>query len=143
MASMSENDTERFEADAKKYAQILAKVWSDEEFAKSFKAEPRKVLKEHGIEIPEERKIVVVEDNNDVLHLVIPPKPEGLEKLSEDDLEGAAGGRCGCGGCARCGGCAHCGGCGGCFHPVARGAIGGAIVGGAIASSMDDDDDDW
>ena len=38
---MSENDTERFEADAKKYAQILAKVWSDEEFAKSFKAEPQ------------------------------------------------------------------------------------------------------
>jgi nitrile hydratase alpha subunit len=135
---MSDKDTERFEAEAQKYAQVLAKIWSDDEFAASFKADPRKVMKENGIDIPEERKIVVVEDTPDVLHLVIPPKPEGLEKLSEDDLEDAAGGRCGC---ARCAGCAA--RCAGCFHPVARGAVGGAIVGGAIASAADDDDDDW
>lgn len=139
---MSEPEVDRFEEEAKKYAKILAKVWSDDAYLATFKADPRKVLQEHGIEVPADRQIVVVEDTEATLHLVVPPKPAGLEQLSEDDLESAAGGRCGCGGCAGCRGCAGCAGCA--FHPVARGAVGGAIVGGAIAgAAAADDDDDW
>lgn len=129
----------KFEENAKKYAKILAKCWSDPEFMANFKANPRDVLTAHGFKVPASKSnITVVEDSDETLHLVIPPKPVGLEKLSEDDLESAAGGYCGC---ARCGGCARCAGCAGCYHPVARGVAAGAVAGSIIANA--DDDDDW
>ena len=75
----------------KLYQQIIAKCWADEAFKQQLIADPAGTLKQEGIEIPEDMTIQVVENTGNVFHLVIPPPPE---ELSDDDLDGVAGGRC-------------------------------------------------
>lgn len=48
--------------------------------------EPRSVLKEFGLEIPEETEVRVWDSNADLRYLVLPERPEGTENLSEEDL---------------------------------------------------------
>jgi hypothetical protein len=48
--------------------------------------EPRKVLHEFGVEIPETTEIRVHDSNADLRYVVIPERPAGSEGLSEDQL---------------------------------------------------------
>lgn len=48
--------------------------------------EPRKVLREFGLEIPETTEIRVHDSNADLRYVVIPMRPHGSEGLSEDQL---------------------------------------------------------
>lgn len=68
----------------KKGAKIIAKAMSDEAFRNELKANPRKVLAEEGIEVPESKEIKVVENTHDEAYLVIPYAEEGL---SMEELE--------------------------------------------------------
>lgn len=68
----------------KKGAKIIAKAMSDEAFKNELKANPRKVLAEEGIEVPESKEIKVVENTRDEAYLVIPYAEEGL---SMEELE--------------------------------------------------------
>lgn len=89
---------------------VIAKAWADAEFKSALLADPRAALKAQGIEVPEGVKVNVVEDTDNVIHLVL-PKPPDMPLLEEslDPLEVLDR----CGGC-RCGGCGGCGGCSGC-----------------------------
>ena len=69
--------------------QIIAKAWSDPDFKQALIENPKATLAEQGIELPEDKTIKVHEDNADVLHLVIPTRPE---ELSDNQLENASGG---------------------------------------------------
>lgn len=48
--------------------------------------EPRKVLKEFGLEIPDDVEIRVWDSNADLRYLVLPERPSGTESLSEAAL---------------------------------------------------------
>jgi nitrile hydratase len=48
--------------------------------------EPREVLKEFGIEVPEEREVRVWDSTAEVRYLVIPERPAGTEGWSEEQL---------------------------------------------------------
>jgi len=96
---------------ARLWSQIIAHAWSDEDFKQRLLDEPRSVLAEHGIEVPDGVDIRVVEDAAEVRHFVLPPPPD--DELSDEQLGGdivawCYSGRCGhCGcGCGRCG--CHC-----------------------------------
>ena len=49
-------------------------------------SEPRSVLKEFGVELADEIEIRVWDSTAEVRYLVIPQRPEGTEKLSEEEL---------------------------------------------------------
>jgi len=49
-------------------------------------AEPREVLREFGLELPENKRIAVHDSSADLRYLVLPQRPEGTEGVSEDEL---------------------------------------------------------
>ena len=49
-------------------------------------AEPRAVLREFGVELSPDTKIRVWDSTSEVRYLVVPERPEGTERMSEDDL---------------------------------------------------------
>jgi nitrile hydratase len=48
--------------------------------------EPREVLREFGVELPEGKRIAVHDSSADLRYLVLPQRPEGTEGMSEDEL---------------------------------------------------------
>jgi nitrile hydratase len=48
--------------------------------------EPRKVLREFGLVVPEETEVMVHDSNADLRYVVLPMRPSGSEGLSEDEL---------------------------------------------------------
>jgi nitrile hydratase alpha subunit len=48
--------------------------------------EPRKVLDEFGLEVPDETEVRVHDSNADLRYIVLPMRPEGSEGLSEQQL---------------------------------------------------------
>jgi len=72
----------------KNMAKVVAKAWSSESFKKRLFAEPKTVLEENGVEVPDGLEIKVVEQTKDLVYVVIPFKPEDAEGGSwqcEDD----------------------------------------------------------
>jgi nitrile hydratase len=49
-------------------------------------AEPHEVLREFGLELPENKRIAVHDSSADLRYLVLPQRPEGTEGMSEDEL---------------------------------------------------------
>lgn len=90
------------EAQRKKYAEVVAKAWSDEGFKQKLIANPKETLKEMGVEIPSNVPIKVCDGSDGTFYLVIPPKPKG--KLDEEQLKNMQGGKSS-GGCLDCFGC--------------------------------------
>jgi nitrile hydratase len=48
--------------------------------------EPREVLREFGLEVPENRRIAVHDSSADLRYLVLPQRPVGTDGMSEDEL---------------------------------------------------------
>ena len=67
--------TEDIKARSKKMAQVIAKAWADEDFKGRLLGDPRKVLAENGIALPEGIDVKAVENTDKVFYLVIPAKP--------------------------------------------------------------------
>jgi putative thiazole/oxazole-modified microcin (TOMM)-like peptide len=65
--------------DRRKFAKIVANVWTDESFAQRYANSPHEVLAEHGIDYP-----------TSVQAPLVPPKPEG--DLNLEALEAVAAG---------------------------------------------------
>jgi hypothetical protein len=60
----------------KKYAKLIAKVWSDEAFKERLLMDPRATLDAEGIQVPEGVEVKVVEQTDKIFYLVIPEKPQ-------------------------------------------------------------------
>jgi hypothetical protein len=58
---------------SKSWPKIVAKAWIDEAYKKKLLENPKKILKEEGIEIPTDLNIRVIEDTPNTQTLVIPP----------------------------------------------------------------------
>jgi hypothetical protein len=91
------------------WSQIVAKAWCDEGVMKRLRSNPRDVLSEHGLEVPEDMEVriaegteVKVEEDERVRHFILPVSPP--DDLTDEDLIGHTVSWCGwCGGCAcRC-----------------------------------------
>ncbi len=98
------------------WGQVVARAWSDEDFKQRLLLNPRSVLAEHGLEMPQDMEVQVMEDGPQVRHFILPPSP--ASELADEDLVGSEAKSVfcfGCGGCEGCGGCGRCGcGCEGC-----------------------------
>jgi hypothetical protein len=75
----------------KSYEQIFEQVRTDETFKQRFLKEPKSVLTEMGIEIPDSVEIEIHQDTPTLKHLVIPADTSSNE-LSESELQMVAGG---------------------------------------------------
>ncbi len=65
-------------------AQIVARAWQDEDFKARLMKDPAGVFAEHNIAVPEGKAIRILEDTDDVHHVVLPSKPTDMP--SHDDL---------------------------------------------------------
>lgn len=107
--------TEQQRFQEKQWSQIVARAWADETFKARLLAEPKIVLREHGLEVAPELDVKVVEDAEQVRHFVLPASPAG--ELADEELSPTAGTYSYSGFCRGCGRCGACGRCGcGCFE---------------------------
>ena len=77
-------------------ASLFAACWKDEALKARFMSDPKAVMKEHGLDVPANIDVKVVENADDCVHITMPAPPAGHTDLSDDELSNAAGG----GGCA-------------------------------------------
>jgi len=77
-------------AHSKQLGAIVAKAWKDPAFASRLKSDPKAVLQEHGINLPKNTKVTVLENTDKVIHLAVPPRPSG--QLDDEHLKQVAGG---------------------------------------------------
>ena len=73
-------------------AQLFAACWKDEALKARFMADPKAVLKEHGMDVPDGIDVKVVENADDCVHITLPAPPSGHGDLSDKELGNAAGG---------------------------------------------------
>ena len=73
-------------------AQLFAACWKDEALKARFMSDPKSVLKDYGLEVPDGMDVKVVENADDCVHITLPAAPAGSGDLSDDELSNAAGG---------------------------------------------------
>jgi hypothetical protein len=95
------------------WSQVVARAWCDEAFMKRLLSDPRNILAEHGMEVPEGVEVKVeeddevrVEDAGQVRRFTFTLSPP--DELTDEDLLGGAVAWW-CGGCGACGACGRCG----------------------------------
>ena len=69
----------------KKWEKVIAKAMGDQVFKMRLTKNPREALKEHGIELPANVNLKVLEETADTKYLILPR--EGAGKLSEEELK--------------------------------------------------------
>ena len=69
-------------------AQLFAACWKDEALKARFMADPRAVLAEYDMAVPDGIDVKVVENADDCVHITMPAPPD----MSDDELSNAAGG---------------------------------------------------
>ena len=75
-----------------KLAELFAACWKDEALKARFMADPKAVLAEYGMAVPEGMNVKVVENSDSHVHITLPAPPDGHMSLSDDELSAAAGG---------------------------------------------------
>ncbi len=73
-------------------ADLFAACWKDEALKQRFMANPKAVLAEYGMDVPDGMEVNVVENTGSTVHMTLPMKPSG--DLSDEELTSAAGGQC-------------------------------------------------
>ncbi|MEE2907121.1 MAG: NHLP leader peptide family RiPP precursor [Planctomycetota bacterium] len=75
-----------------KLAELFAACWKDEALKARFMTDPKAVLAEHGIDVPDGIDVNVVENSDNTAHIIMPAAPPGAAGLSDEELSNAAGG---------------------------------------------------
>ena len=73
-------------------ARLFAACWKDEALKARFMSDPKAVLAEYDMPVPENMDVKVVENADDCVHITLPAPPAGDMDLSDDELSNAAGG---------------------------------------------------
>ena len=73
-------------------AALFAACWKDEALKQRFMADPKAVLAEYGMDVPDGMDVNVVENTENTVHITMPAPPSGSMDLSDDELSNAAGG---------------------------------------------------
>jgi hypothetical protein len=75
-----------------KLAELFAACWKDDAVKQRFMADPKAVLAEYGMDVPDGMNVNVVENADNTVHITMPAPPSGHQDLSDDELQAAAGG---------------------------------------------------
>ena len=75
-------------------AALFAACWKDEALKARFMADPKAVLAEYGMAVPDGIDVNVVENTDNTVHITMPKAPSGAAELSNEELAGVAGGDC-------------------------------------------------
>ena len=78
-------------------AALFAACWKDEALKARFMSDPKAVLAEHGMDVPANMNVNVVESSDNTVHITMPKAPAGAADLSDAELADAAGGAPSCG----------------------------------------------
>ena len=78
-------------------ATLFAACWKDEALKARFMSDPKAVLAEFDIAVPDGIDVNVVENSDNCVHITLPPAPVDHADLSDEELENAAGGVASCG----------------------------------------------
>ena len=74
------------------FAELFAACWKDEALKARFMTDPKAVLAEHGIDVPANINVNVVENSDNTVHITMPQAPAGAGELSDEELANVAGG---------------------------------------------------
>ena len=75
-------------------AELFAACWKDEALKARFMNDPKAVLAEYGMNVPDGMDVKVVENSDNTVHITMPMAPGGHHELSDEELSAAAGGNC-------------------------------------------------
>ena len=73
-------------------ASLFAACWKDEALKARFMADPKAVLAEYDMDVPDGMDVKVVENADNCVHITMPAPPSGSVELSDEELSDAAGG---------------------------------------------------
>ena len=73
-------------------AELFAACWKDEALKQRFMDDPKTVLAEYGMDVPDGMTVNVVENADNTVHITMPAPPSGHQDLSDEELSNAAGG---------------------------------------------------
>ena len=73
-------------------AQLFAACWKDEALKARFMSDPKAVLAEYDMPVPDGMNVKVVENSDSHVHITLPMPPADNNDLSDDELSNAAGG---------------------------------------------------
>jgi hypothetical protein len=76
-----------------KLAELFAACWKDEALKARFMTDPKAVMAEHGIDVPDGIDVNVVENTDNTVHITMPMAPTGAGDLSDEELGNVAGGQ--------------------------------------------------
>ena len=76
----------------KAMAELFAACWKDEALKQRFMADPKAVLAEYGMDVPDGMDVNIIENTDTTVHITMPAPPSGSMDLSDDELGKAAGG---------------------------------------------------
>ena len=72
-------------------AELFAAFWKDDALKQRFMSDPKSVLAEYDMPVPDGMDVKVVENSDNTVHITMPMAPRGNE-LSDEELSAAAGG---------------------------------------------------
>ena len=75
-----------------KLAELFAACWKDDAVKQRFMSDPKAVLAEYGMDVPDGMDVNVVENTDTTVHITMPAPPNGHQNLSDEELSSAAGG---------------------------------------------------
>lgn len=71
---------------------LVVACWKDDALKERFMTDPKAILAEYGMDVPENLMVKIVENTSDTVHITIPQAPENHQELSDVELASAAGG---------------------------------------------------
>ena len=74
-------------------ASLFAACWKDEALKARFMSDPKAVLAEYDMPVPDGMDVKVVENADNCVHTTMPARRSGHGELSDEDLSNAAGSR--------------------------------------------------
>ena len=77
---------------SKTLAELFAACWKDDALKARFMSDPKAVLAEYDMPVPDGMDVKVVENADNCVHITMPAAPDGHHDLSDEELSAAAGG---------------------------------------------------
>ena len=75
-----------------KLAALFAACWKDEALKARFMSDPKAVMAEFDMDVPDGIDVNVVENTDNTVHITMPMAPAGDGELSDKELGNVAGG---------------------------------------------------
>lgn len=75
-AALAELTPERIERNQRIYAEVVTRYYGDPDFKAEMDADPARVLKDEGLDIPEGTAVKLLFNTGKLLHIVLPIPPD-------------------------------------------------------------------